>query len=137
MASLDFDRYIDAANRESTKRSYAGAVRHFKIEWKGFLPATPDSVARYLAHYAESLALNTLQQRLVALTQWHNEQGFPDPTKFPVVRIVLKGIRIPCRQVYGPSVAPGLCQLGNRKRLGSQITHGVLMYILLCDTWKL
>src|SRR5574343_1952252 len=93
MAADDIDRYLDAANRSNTSRSYQGAVRHFEVEWGGFLPATPDSVARYLAHYADSLAINTLKQRLAALAKWHNEQGFADPTKAPIVRKVLKGIR--------------------------------------------
>jgi integrase len=89
----DIDVYIEAATRDNTRRSYQAAVRHFEIDWGGFLPATPDSLARYLAHYAETLALNTLQQRLAALAQWHLDQGFPDPTKSPIVRKVFKGIR--------------------------------------------
>lgn len=88
-----FEAYLDAATRDNTRRSYQAAVRHFEIEWGGFLPATAESLARYLADYAGSLAVNTLQQRLAALAQWHVEQGFPDPTKAPVVRKVLKGIR--------------------------------------------
>ncbi len=93
------DRYLEAAIRANTQRSYASAVRHFEIEWGGHLPATADSVARYLAEYAGQLANNTLRQRLAALAQWHTEQGFVDPTKAPVVRKVLKGI-----QTLHPSV---------------------------------
>ena len=87
------DTYTYAATRDNTRRSYKSAVRHFEIEWGGFLPASADSLARYLADYADSLAINTLQQRLAALAQWHIDQGFPDPTKSPIVRKVLKGIR--------------------------------------------
>lgn len=87
----DVGVYLAAATRENTRRSYQGAVRHFEVEWGGFLPATANSLARYLAHYAGSLAVNTLQQRMAALAQWHIDQGFPDPTKSPVVRKVLKG----------------------------------------------
>lgn len=89
----NFETYLEAATRDNTRRSYEAAVRHFEIEWGGFLPATAESLARYLADYAGSLAVNTLQQRLAALAQWHVDQGFPDPTKVPVVRKVLKGIR--------------------------------------------
>lgn len=89
----DIDLYLQAATRDNTRRSYASAVRHFEVEWGGFLPATADSMARYLAHYADTLAINTLRQRLAALAQWHLEQGFPDPTKSPLVRKVFKGIR--------------------------------------------
>lgn len=87
------DTYIEAATRTNTRRSYQGAVRHFEVEWGGFLPATADSVARYLADHAETLAINTLRQRLAALAQWHINQGFPDPTKAPVVRKVFRGIQ--------------------------------------------
>lgn len=87
------DAYLHAATRENTRRSYAAAARHFEIDWGGFLPATADAVARYLADYAESLSINTLRHRLAALAQWHIDQGFPDPTKEPVVRKVLRGIR--------------------------------------------
>lgn len=87
------ETYIEAATRDNTRRSYQAAARHFEVEWGGFLPATADSVARYLADYAGKLATNTLQQRVAALAQWHIDQGFPDPTKTPVVRKVLKGIR--------------------------------------------
>ncbi|MBS2132234.1 site-specific integrase (plasmid) [Burkholderia thailandensis] len=86
------DRYIEAATRENTRRSYQSAIRHFEVEWGGFLPASADAVARYLADHAESLSVNTLRARLAALAKWHQAQGFPDPTKMPYVRKVLKGI---------------------------------------------
>ncbi|WP_148715760.1 site-specific integrase [Chitinolyticbacter meiyuanensis] len=88
------DLYLEAAERDNTRRSYESAVRHFEVEWKGLLPATPDSIARYLADYAGELATSTLKQRLAALAKWHQEQGFPDPTKATVVRKVLKGIQM-------------------------------------------
>jgi len=87
------DRYLAAATRANTRRSYASAIRHFEITWGGYLPATADSVARYLASYAGTLSINTLKQRLAALAQWHVEQGFTDPTDAPVVKQVLKGIQ--------------------------------------------
>jgi len=87
------DQYLNAAERENTRRSYASDIRHFEEEWGGFLPATIDSVARYLAEHAESLSLNTLKRRLAALSRWHQDQGFPDPTKAVTIRQVLKGIR--------------------------------------------
>jgi integrase len=87
------DQYLDAATRDNTRQSYASAIRHFEIEWGGFLPATADSIARYLVDYAEALSINTLRQRLAALAQWHIDQGFPDPTKTPVVRKIFRGIQ--------------------------------------------
>lgn len=87
------DQYLHAATRDNTRQSYQSAIRHFESDWGGFLPATADSVARYLADHAETLAINTLRQRLAALAQWHIDQGFPDPTKAPVVRKVFRGIQ--------------------------------------------
>ncbi|QXI25852.1 site-specific integrase [Pseudomonas vanderleydeniana] len=89
----ELDRYLHAATRDNTRRSYQAAIEHFEVSWGGFLPATSDSVARYLAAHAGVLSINTLKLRLSALAQWHNSQGFADPTKAPVVRKVFKGIR--------------------------------------------
>lgn len=48
------DRYVEAATRENTRRSYQSALRHFEVEWGGFLPASADMIARYLADQAIS-----------------------------------------------------------------------------------
>lgn len=87
------DQYVAASSRENTKKSYASALRHFEQEWHGLLPATAGSVAQYLADHAASHSHSTLRQRLAALSGWHTEQGFSDPTKDPLVRKTLKGIR--------------------------------------------
>lgn len=87
------ERYLNAAERSNTRRSYASAIRHFEIEWGGLLPASGESIARYLAAHGESLSLNTLKHRLAALSRWHQEHGFADPTKAHQIRQLLKGIR--------------------------------------------
>ncbi|MBG7044320.1 site-specific integrase [Pseudomonas aeruginosa] len=89
----EVDRYLQAGTRENTRRSYQSAVEHFEVTWGGFLPATSDSIVRYLVDHADKLSINTLKQRMAALAQWHSSQGFPDPTKTPTVKQVLKGIR--------------------------------------------
>lgn len=86
-------QYIEAATRDNTRRSYRAALRHYEEEWGGLLPATADSITRYLTDHADTLSVNTLKQRLAALAKWHTDQGFPDPTKAPLVKTVLKGIR--------------------------------------------
>ena len=88
----ELDDYLQAADRETTVRSYAAAIKHFEQDWKGLLPATSDTVARYLVAYASTHKVSTLRQRLAALARWHAEQGFADPTKTPLVRKVLRGI---------------------------------------------
>lgn len=89
----DVERYIEAATRDNTRRSYQAAIEHFEVDWGGMLPTTSEQVARYLAHYADMLSHSTLRLRLAALGQWHVSQGFVDPTKSPLVRKVFKGIR--------------------------------------------
>lgn len=91
MTSLE--GYLAAAQRKNTQQSYAQATRHFEMEFGGFLPATGESVARYLAAYAGVLSNNTLRQRLSALAAWHRSQGFADPTRDELVRQAFKGIR--------------------------------------------
>ena len=93
LAVSNVDLYLELADRANTRRSYAASVRHFELEWRGALPATPDAIAQYLAHYAPSLTTSTLQVRLAGLSRWHRDHGFVDPTKAPLVRQVLKGVR--------------------------------------------
>lgn len=87
------ERYLNAARRESTTRRYAQALTHFEGEWGGFLPASSESVVRYLAEHAELLSVGTLRTHLAALAHWHKQHGFFDPTKDPRVRDVLRGIQ--------------------------------------------
>lgn len=87
------ERYLHAARRESTQRRYRQALEHFESEWGGLLPASSETVVRYLAENAESLSNSTLRTHLAALAQWHQRHGFLDPTKAPKVRDVLRGIQ--------------------------------------------
>lgn len=121
MANLD--RYLDAATRANTQRSYASALRHFEVEWGGHLPATPDSVARYLADHAGQLSTNTLRHRLAALAGWHREHGFVDPTRAPLVRKVLRGI-----QTLHPSVEKQAepLQLSRLAQVDSWLTGAIM-----------
>jgi integrase len=90
----ELDTYLQLAERRNTQKSYAASVKHFEQEWHGLLPATPETVAQYLAAFASSLALNTLKARLAGLSRWHQDHGFLDPTKDRLVSQVLKGIRV-------------------------------------------
>ena len=88
----NIEDYLHAATRDNTRKSYRAAIEHFEVSWGGFLPATADSITHYIADYADSLSINTLRQRLAGIAAWHQDQGFPDPTKAPHVKKVLKGI---------------------------------------------
>lgn len=85
--------FLHAAERDNTRRSYASSVQHFEVVWRGLLPASAETIANYLADHANTLSNNTLRHRLAALSRWHTDHGFVDPTKAPLIRQVLKGIR--------------------------------------------
>ena len=70
--------YTEAAQSKATKRSYSEDVRHFKRHG-GTIPASPAMVAEYLANFAESLAVATLQHRLIAIHRAHIDIGLPSP----------------------------------------------------------
>lgn len=86
------DRYLWTARRASTERRYAQAIEHFEVEWGGLLPASSESVGRYLTHYGDQLTTSTLRVHVAALARWHQQLGFSDPTKTSRVRDTLKGI---------------------------------------------
>lgn len=148
MSKLDV--YLEAATRANTRRSYQSAIRHFEAEWGGFLPATANSLARYLVDHAESLSINTLKQRLAALAQWHQGQGFPDPTKAPIVRKVLKGIQAlhpaqerqakPLQIEYLAQVVAWLdlatVDAKARQDLGAELRHCRDKSLLLLGFWR-
>lgn len=89
----DVGRYMDAGRRKNTVRSYESGLRHYEVEWKGLLPATVDNICQYLATYAAELSVPTLKHRLAALSKWHKENRFTDPTKDSRVGQVLRGIK--------------------------------------------
>lgn len=89
--ALKYQRYLEAATAENTRRAYRSAVRHFE-RWGGRLPAQASMISDYLLAYAEILNPRTLALRLTALGHWHQLQGFPDPCASPQVRKTLQGI---------------------------------------------
>lgn len=85
------NRYQIAATSDNTRRAYQSDIRHFE-NWGGQLPATTESILRYLHTFAETLNPRTLSRHITALKQWHRYQNFPDPTQSPIVGKTLTGI---------------------------------------------
>lgn len=83
--------YLAAATSHNTRRAYQCDIRHFEA-WGGRLPANRDSILRYLHAFATQLNSRTLARRLTALRNWHEYQGFQDPTSHPSVSKTLAGI---------------------------------------------
>jgi len=57
------------------------------------LPATPETVAAYIADYADRLKAGSLQRRLNAIAEAHKTVGLETPTHAAIVKNVMKGIR--------------------------------------------
>jgi len=87
-----FDHYVASAVADSTRRAYAGDLRHFR-DWGGRVPATPAMVARYLAAFAGKVKASTLNRRLAAIASAHTVLSKPSPTRSELVQTTMRGIR--------------------------------------------
>lgn len=90
--------YQRASKAASTVRAYQGDALVFEAWCRqyGFrsLPASPDAVAGFLVHEAETgKAASTIGRRCAAIKYAHKLAGLPDPTDNEAVRAALKGIR--------------------------------------------
>ena len=70
--------YSAAAQSNATTRSYSADIQHFK-QHGGTIPATAIMVAEYVANFAGTLAIATLQHRLIAIHREHFDNGLPSP----------------------------------------------------------
>ena len=84
--------YSAAAQSNATTRSYDVDIRHFK-QHGGTIPATAAMVAEYLANFAGTLAVATLQHRLIAIHRAHIDSGLSSPTMDHLVKRTMQGIR--------------------------------------------
>lgn len=84
--------YSAAAQSEATTRSYCADIRHFELHG-GTIPATPTMVAEYLACMAGTLAVASLQHRLIAIHREHTDRGLPSPVMDSLVKRTMQGIR--------------------------------------------
>jgi site-specific recombinase XerD len=89
--------FIRASKANSTIRGYRSDWREF-CEWcEGHgvcpLPASPESVAPYIAECAARLKVGSIQRRLNAIAEAHKAMGLESPTASGMVRNTFKGIR--------------------------------------------
>ena len=85
-------RLVEASISESTRRAYEADLVHFGA-WGGNLPASPDTVASYLAAHSQTLSVATLTRRLATLSKAHEAMGLTNPCRSELVRAALKGIK--------------------------------------------
>lgn len=92
--------FAEAAKARSTWRMYTGDWRRFEV-WcaaqtptQEALPASPETVALYMTHMAQSgRAVASISRALVSISQRHVMGGYASPRTAAPVREVLKGIR--------------------------------------------
>jgi site-specific recombinase XerD len=100
--------------REFARQSKAeNTLRGYRADWRDFcawceshgacpLPASPETVAAYIAECAGRLKVGTIQRRLNAIAEAHKATGLESPTSAGIVRNTLKGIR----RALGTATAP-------------------------------
>ena len=91
--------------REFARHSKAeNTLRGYRADWRDFcawcerngqrpLPATPETVAAYIAECAGRLKVGSIQRRLNAIAEAHKAVGLDSPISSGMVRNTLKGIR--------------------------------------------
>ena len=95
---------LDRAREFIRQSKAASTVRGYRADWRDFsawcernrvsrLPATPETVASYVAESAGRLKVGSIQRRLNAISEAHKVQNLESPTHSSLVRNVMKGIR--------------------------------------------
>lgn len=90
--SMTVEHYIDAARSAATKRAYAADLAHFLANG-GKLPATPQELCAYLARLAATLAVATIERRLIGIHRAHQDRNLTSPARHVSVRQTMQGIR--------------------------------------------
>ncbi|MDA8204641.1 MAG: site-specific integrase [Thermaerobacter sp.] len=88
--------------KRSTVKAYRQDWTHF-VTWcaaygVNALPASPETVARYLTVRAQTVKVSTLQRRLSAISQAHTAKGLP---RFSVLDEPLRSVWAGIRRVHG------------------------------------
>lgn len=105
--------YIAAEKSDNTRRAYRSDWAHFTA-WcadagETPLPASPPTVARYLAALADqTLAPSTIERRAAAIRYAHKAAGLEPPTNSEAVKATMRGIRRTLRRAptrKSPAVA--------------------------------
>lgn len=91
--------------REFARQSKAeNTLRGYRADWREFcgwceshgvcpLPASPETVASYIAECAGRSKVGSIQRRLNSIAEAHKAMGAESPTAAGIVRATLKGIR--------------------------------------------
>jgi site-specific recombinase XerD len=89
--------YILNAKSENTIRAYRSDWQQF-ASWCAnhglqHLPASPETVAMYIADQADKLRVSSITRKLAAISVAHQTAQYESPTATSIVRTVMQGIR--------------------------------------------
>lgn len=84
--------YLTQSLSLNTRKAYQADLEHYR-SWGGVIPASPEQIASYLSCHAETLAIATMQRRLVSIGKAHSVGGYTNPVKSELVRLTFRGIR--------------------------------------------
>jgi site-specific recombinase XerD len=104
---------LDQAREFARQSKAENTLRGYRADWRDFcgwceahalspLPASPETVAAYIAECAGRLKVGSIQRRLNAISEAHKATGLDSPTSAGMVRNTLKGIR----RALGTAPAP-------------------------------
>lgn len=89
--------HVEESTSAATRRAYRSDWRDFETWCRGHgeaaLPATPDTVARYVTDLGHELKASTLQRRLASISVAHRLAGHESPTHAELVHKTMRGIR--------------------------------------------
>ncbi len=89
--------YAANSKAANTWKAYQADLRDFSARCDthslASLPATPETVAAYLADLAQHCKVSTIQRRLSAISQRHAVAKLDSPTHSAIVRLTMQGIR--------------------------------------------
>ena len=79
---------------KNTKKAYRAAIYHFRDVCHYRLPTTTQDLALYLTSCAETISASTFTVRVSAISAWHRECGFSDPTQHHEIRKLVRCLRM-------------------------------------------
>jgi integrase len=85
----DLLRHALAAN---TIRAHQSDMQHY-LGWGGTMPASASAVAAYIAAFAGTLAVSTIERRVATLSKTHDTLGVENPCQSALVKATLQGLR--------------------------------------------
>lgn len=119
--------YVTRSRSDATMHAYRGDLEQFTAWCAGrhrsALPATPETVAEWVAEMAGEWRASTIARRLAGVSVAHQLAGYESPTRSPLVRRVLEGVRRTIGTAPDQHAPAGI---GEVRRMVAKIDPGTL-----------